>query len=228
LEHWVSFDSVETSAHGDYAVAEHGVATTTGEMAFADAPTITSTACTVKGLAVLNRAKVAHAAVGIVSHSAVGNDEPLINLGNNVLDGVEIDGCKLKVTLAEDFFKTNNTLKKLRDAFNAGLDPKYQGLFLTLDGSEPPPTKFPEANGTVKCTVVQKLEWDGPAHQTATIHNHVVAVPDFGNIYFGEMFVKADARRLTMVRFQLGCPDGGDVVAADSENNGGGYPPDGQ
>ena len=84
---------------------------------------------------------------------------------------------------------------------------------------------FPEANGTVKCSIVQEIRWDGPPHPTATIHDHVVHVPDFGKIYFGEMFIKGDSRRLTMVRFQLGSPDGGEVAAAEGETNPSTWPP---
>jgi hypothetical protein len=40
-------------------------------------------------------------------------------------------------------------------------------------------------------TIVQKIEWDGPKHPKAEIHGHVVVVPDFGKIYFGEMFIAA-------------------------------------
>src|SRR6266702_1034404 len=41
LGKWVSFESVSTRAHGDYVDADEGVATTTGEVAFADAATKT-------------------------------------------------------------------------------------------------------------------------------------------------------------------------------------------
>jgi hypothetical protein len=39
------------------------------------------------------------------------------------------------------------------------------------------------------------------------------------------MFIKGDSRRLTMVRCQLGSPDGGEVAAADGETNPGIFPP---
>jgi hypothetical protein len=88
-------------------------------------------------------------------------------------------------------------------------------------------TSFPEVNGIVKVTIVQSLEWVGKPHPTATIHGHVVEVPNFGKLYFGEMFITGDSRRLTMVRFQLGSPVGGEVVACDGETNGETYPPTG-
>jgi hypothetical protein len=53
----------------------------------------------------------------------------------------------------------------------------------------------------------------------------VVRVPGFGKIYFGELYVTGESRRLTMVRFQLGSDDGGEVVAAEGETNGAPWPP---
>jgi hypothetical protein len=98
-------------------------------------------------------------------------------------------------------------------------------MFLPADSKSTKVTGFPVANGTVRATIVQKIEWDGPKHRDAEIHGHVVVVPDFGKIYFGEMFISAHSRRLTMVRFQLGSPDGGEIVAADGEVPGGTIPP---
>ena len=94
-----------------------------------------------------------------------------------------------------------------------------------MDGTAGPATAFPEAKGTVKCTLVQEIAWDGPPHPTATIHGHVVHVPNFGKIYFGELFITGESRRLTMVRFQLGSADGGEVTAAEGETNGSTWPP---
>jgi hypothetical protein len=99
-------------------------------------------------------------------------------------------------------------------------------MFLPAVSGADEATGFPEANGTVKCSIVQDIRWDGPANPKATIHDHVVEVEDFGKIYFGEMFIRGDSRRLTMVRCQLGSPDGGEVAAAEGETNGGGWPPE--
>src|SRR5689334_8872362 len=53
LDHWVSFESVSTSAHGDYVDAEQGVATTLGTVAFDAAPTVTRVRAAVSGLVIL-------------------------------------------------------------------------------------------------------------------------------------------------------------------------------
>jgi len=225
LDKWVSFDAVYTSAHGDYVDPVDGVATTTGQVAFDAAPTLTRVQADVTGLAILGRVHVAHAAVGLISLSAKGQEQPSITLEGNVLEGVRIDDSRLAITLAEDFYQVCDTKQKLAKAHAAGLPSPQAHLLLPLDGSAGPATKFPEASGTVKCTIVKEMHWDGEPHPTATIHGHVVKVPNFGKIYFGELYVTRDSRRLTMVRFQLGSDDGGEVVAAEGESNGTHFPP---
>jgi hypothetical protein len=227
LNDWVSFDAISTFAHGDYVNGEAGVATTRGEIAFDAAPVRTRIAASVHGLTILGRVHVAHAAIGIISDSSASQEEPLIHLEGNVIEGVRIDDAKLKITLAEGFYRECNTRKKLAARHAAGLTPEHAVLLMSLDGSAAPPAKFPEARGTVKCTLVQKIEWDGPAHGTAQILGHAVYVPGFGRLYFGEMYISAESRRLTMLRFQLGSDQGGEVVVAEGENGPQTWPPDG-
>jgi hypothetical protein len=225
LDKWVSFDSVTTSAHGDYVDAEQGVESTLGTVAFDAAPTVTRVRSTVRGLVILGRVHVAHAAMGLTSHSPVGREQPVIHLEGNVLEGVRIDDSRLAITLAEDFFREFDTKDKLAKRHAAGLSPREARMFLPATSGVSKGNGFPEANGTVKCSIVQEIRWDGPPHPTATIHDHVVEVPDFGKIYFGEMFIKGASRRLTMVRVQLGSPSGGEVAAAEGEANGDPWPP---
>ncbi len=214
---------VATCAHGDYADAAQGVATTRGEVAFDAAPTVTRVKASVKDLAILGRVKVANAAMGITSQrrgTGTAGDTP----GRQRPGRGEHRRFALTITLAEDLFRECDTQDKLAK-LHAGPFATPKRMFLPAASGADEATEFPEANGTVKCSIVQEIRWDGPAHPTATIHDHVVHVPDFGKIYFGEMFIKGDSRRLTMVRFQLGSPDGGEVAAAEGETNGDPWPP---
>uniref|UniRef100_Q024J8 Uncharacterized protein n=1 Tax=Solibacter usitatus (strain Ellin6076) TaxID=234267 RepID=Q024J8_SOLUE len=225
LEKWVSYESVATSAHGDYVSADDGVKTTLGQVAFDAAPTKTHVTASVKGLVILGRVHIGHAAIGLISHSPVGAEQPSILLEGNVLDDVRIDNSRLKITLDEQFYRECDTRHKLATRHAAGLPAGHACMFLPASTTETQLTSFPPNNGTVKCTIVKEITWDGAPHPTAEIHGHVVRVPNFGKIYFGEMFVSDHSRRLTMVRFQLGSDDGGEVTAGDGESSGIPYPP---
>jgi len=229
LGKWVSFESSETSAHGDYADATEGVKTTRGEVAFDAAETHTRVSARVRGLAILGRVHIADLQLGLFSRNVPGTAQPSIRLEGNRLEGVRIDDSPLTIELAEDFYCEHHTWDGLKAAFDAGLPDHHRRMFLpaSLPGEEEEVRTFPQAGGVLKCSIVRNLAWQGAPHPTATIHGHVVAVPNFGKIYFGEMFVRNHARRLTLVRFQLGSDDGGEVTGGDGDNGSQGFPPTG-
>jgi len=47
-----------------------------------------------------------------------------------------------------------------------------------------------------------------------------VTIPGFGTVYFGEITLAPQMRRLTMVRVNLGSPIGGDFASGDVMDNG--------
>jgi hypothetical protein len=227
LGKWVSFKSASTSAHGDYVKASEGVATTRGKLPFHKAATETRISARVRGLDILGRVQITDASLGLISRSARGKSQPPIRLEGNRIEGVRIDGARLKVTLAEDFYCKHDTKDKLRAAHEKGLPEHHACMFLPHKEGLEEISEFPEAGGIVKCTIVKKLEWVGKPAEKAKIYGHVIELEDFGKIYFGEMFITDKARRLTMVRVQLGSPVGGELIVADGETNGDGFPPAG-
>jgi hypothetical protein len=235
LGKWVSFDSASSSAHGDYIDADAGVATTLhadeGGIPFHEAATETRVSARVRGLVILGRVHIAELAIGLISRNAQGKAQPPIRLQGNILEGVSIDDCKLKITLDEDFYTLHDTKDKLRDAHAGGLPDHHARMFLPCVAGQEEVSAFPETNGTVKCTLVKDICWAKPEdeyeHEDVEIHGHVVVIRNFGKIYFGEMLITGDSRRLTMVRFQLGSDDGGEVTAGDGQTNGQTYPPTG-
>jgi hypothetical protein len=165
-----------------------------------------------------------HAALG--SRSPAGSGEPGIRLGDDsVVEGVAIDGHKLVVELNAPVFQTYDTHSKLRTAAD---DPAFVSehgdslLMKSAFGGRPaPPTgRLVEGRAGIHATVVKSVRWDGEPYPGAQIDHHVVTVPNFGRIFFGEILITAEARRLTMLRLELGSPDGGDAAFAEVESNG--------
>ena len=78
--------------------------------------------------------------------------------------------------------------------------------------------------GVIYTTIVKEIRWEGKPFPGAKIDGHSVIVPEFGTVYFGELFVASAERRLTMVRFELGSPIGGYGDSVDVESNGSWYP----
>ena len=79
-------------------------------------------------------------------------------------------------------------------------------------------------NGLIYTTIVERISWVGKPFPGSKIDGHVVTIPDFGTIFFGELLVGGSERRLTMVRFDMGSPIGGWADGGGVDSNGSYYP----
>jgi hypothetical protein len=79
--------------------------------------------------------------------------------------------------------------------------------------------KSPEGRkrkGYVLCSLVNELRGATPG----TAFGHVMHVPGFGNIFFGELIAAPNSYRLTMMRIEMGCLAEGNVSVASAFSNG--------
>jgi hypothetical protein len=77
-----------------------------------------------------------------------------------------------------------------------------------------------ETRGHVLCSLVEDIE----GVKDAKSHGHVIMVPEFGNLFLGEISVDHGSFALTMIRMELGCPAVGSLSFASSRSNGLPYP----
>jgi hypothetical protein len=83
--------------------------------------------------------------------------------------------------------------------------------------------KSPEGRkkkGYVLCSLVEELQGAKPG----TSFGHVLHVPGFGNIFFGELVIAPSSYRLTMMRIEMGCLADGDISVASTFSNGSTFP----
>jgi hypothetical protein len=75
-----------------------------------------------------------------------------------------------------------------------------------------------EKRGHVLCSLVEEIKIeDGHGMKT---YGHMIEVPDFGTIFFGELTVHHGLFQLTMMRMELGCPAIGNLSFASARSNG--------
>jgi hypothetical protein len=166
----------------------------------------------------------------LVSRSAVaGSGEPSIVPGRDTaIQGVIVAGNALSVNLNVGFFQKYDTRSKVMAAAD---DPKsfrtyanHLAIGATIEGVAPERPALISRDGVIYTTIVKELKWEGKPPSNARIDGHSVIVKDFGTVYFGELLINKDERRLTMVRFELGSPIGGYCDFVDIGSNGGGFP----
>jgi len=165
----------------------------------------------------------------LVSHSPQGSGEPSIAPARDTtIQGVSIGGFGLSVNVNCGFFQKYDTRSKVLAVAD---DPKsmaaYKNHFVagaTVEGHQPGRAGIMQRDGVIYTTIVKEIRWEGKPYPGAKIDGHTVMVPDFGTAFFGELLIGSSERRLTMLRFELGSPDGGWVDAGDSSSNGSFFP----
>lgn len=78
----------------------------------------------------------------------------------------------------------------------------------------------PQANLNAKGSALCSLVKDVTVAAPATHFNHAISLPDFGNIFLGELRLTRFSAQLTMVRVEMGCIASGQLSAATAFSNG--------
>ena len=175
----------------------------------------------VKGLVVGTKPqlKVKSVQASMTSKSPTASDEPTIGLDSETsFDGVSIDGHEVEVEIAHDVFRRYDTRAKLLAAVD---DPKFvkqHGHHFHL--GQPERRRLIREGGYIIGTIVRRIAWKGTPMPGARIDDNSMVVPEFGTIHFGEILITATERRLSMLRLQLGSPEGGAEVYSEVATNG--------
>jgi hypothetical protein len=235
----VSFESVSTRATGDFKKPKEVVAFTHGNHGDNELPTVTMVEGTLTGFKIEVRqpASTADAAPAIrklkidllkarMENASNRSGSTTFHALDTEIKGASVDGHAFRVMTNPELFATHDTKKKLELAFQEKRkfhDDHGHHFFATGEGNEP--GKLPQANGIVLCTVVKAIEWVNSPAPECEIDGNRLKISGIGSIYFGELLIEEDFRRLTLLRFQLGSPYGGEGSAVDVQSNGSWWPP---
>jgi|SRR5215471_1057653 len=227
---YVFVDSAATSAEGQYDDLDQHIALTHRQVTADALTTSTRVWAEVHGLrAGLKPVLTVKALRGsLTAKSPVTSGEPSIGVDDSsTIQGVEIGGCPLNVKVSPAVYQRYDTYSKLMTAIDDPGAMKTLAPFLLTQSAlhgAPVPDKgrLLRSDSTIYATVVESVQWADPKRvfPGATITDHTVRVPGFGKILFGELLITSLYRRLTMLRLELGSPEGGDAAFAEVETNG--------
>ena len=227
FKEFLSFDSASTFAEGTFDDRQAAIALSNHVLQEDALTTSTRVQAEIRKLVVgsKQRLTVERLAAELRAKSPAGSGEPRITLGDVMVEGVAIDGFKLRVEIERGVFQRYDTHAKLLTAADDEDFVRRHGkhLFMTTNFEgrpAPPPGRLVPGYDTIYATIVRTIEWDGPPDPAAQIDHHSVAVKDFGRIFFGEILITSSSRRLTLMRLELGSDDGGSAGGPDVDING--------
>lgn len=168
----------------------------------------------------------------VASTDAIRDDDKETGVAIHDIDVYDLDMRRhtLIVELNVEPFQRFNTHAKLVAAADDDDFVKTCGdalLMRTARSGEtaPPPAGrlIQSSPGTLYTTIVKSIRWAKPEdpYPRSEIRGNKVILPEFGRVFFGELLITEESRRLTMVRWALGSDGGGDASGADVQDNGG-------
>ena len=173
----------------------------------------------VEGLNLFDVLTVDKVVAQLSSSYEFGDKEPrIVNLGSR-FDNLRIAGCPAEVEFNHDLGFKLDTFEAIRKevASNKNFwkmteEPLQPGIR----------QKQPQSDKVFLCTLVKEIRTPCPGVKHVGIHG--LSVPAFGTVYFAEILVAPGKRTLTMIRFELGSPIGGDGTVAQVVANGHHWP----
>jgi hypothetical protein len=186
-------------------IASFDAAQTHVSGSFQDVDTATSSVTVVvEGLSILDFLTVDRMVTRLTSEYDLkqrNGENHIIALGSH-FEGLKLGGFAVSVTLRHDLLLQAKTFEQLKKGVK---DDKKSGK-IVVSGNE-----------VLLCSLVEKIETDLPG---AKIEGHTIEVPHFGKIALAEVFAGRNIRTLTMLRFELGSPDGGGGSSGGGTSNG--------
>jgi hypothetical protein len=166
---------------------------------------------------------VAQISIDISSDSALK-----ISLAGSGFEGLRLAGQKCCPKLNEDLQKPGLTWEDVRGAgliqgdtllpgFKKYSEDAYQWALsrhrrMSRDPEKPAdgdPAETPVGGGSAQASLVNSLAVSGYGRSCG----HVVEIPHFGRIIFGEVLISRDSVQLVAIRAELGCATGGRITA---------------
>jgi hypothetical protein len=238
----IVFKLASTRVHGDYADVKRAADFTHGNFEENTLSTNTFVESTLKGLKFeIPQGSEAGAAPVVRSFSVEElylrlesvsdrRNPPSFRGLETVIGGVVVDGHRLKVVTAPHVFAQCDTHGKLFQTYEQDSDfrKQYSKLFYPTGNEKSgfsnilSKAEIPHNNGVVIGTVVTGLEWEDTEAPDTVITGNRLDIKGIGTFFFGEIMISASFRRVTLLRFQLGSPEGADGSACDGS---GGWPP---
>lgn len=219
----IGYDEASTRVFGDFQDAAAAVGFSHGNHGRNMLPTASFAEGRITGLRITNGGRVLavrELEARLESVSDRVKPPEFRSLTTNFV-GITVDGVGLAMVNRSQLFNEHPTLWSLGCSFDNGEFLKANSALLTAP--------LPAIREGIFCgTFATGLHWLGKEPANTHIVGNKVTIDGFGSIYLGEIMIMEGFRRVTMLRFQLGSPDGGDGSAIDVQSNGTGWPPQGQ
>jgi hypothetical protein len=154
---------------------------------------------TVKNLNVANMVHAGLIVARVSSKHIAGYPEAQISLAGSTIQNLVVRGRQVKVELDETPFAECLTYTGFADMFARHRKTTETNFFRD------------DKTNVISCSLAKHVEGE---------RDFYISIPEFGTIYIAQVIVRPSYRRISMLRFELGCPIAGAMEAGGGESNG--------
>lgn len=177
----------------------------------------------IEGLNILDVVTADRIVARLSSSYAAADEESRILLIGSRFENLRVAGCRIEVELHHELALKLDTFEAVVAEFASNAE------FRKMSEDPFSPGKLPgkiEAHGVLRCSLVKDIQ---PAKCPGIVryghYGHVLEVPEFGKIHLAEVLFQYGRKTLTMLRLELGSPNGGTMTVVSADSNG--RPPSG-
>jgi hypothetical protein len=161
-----------------------------------------------------------------------GGEARIILIGSR-FENFRVAGCEAYVHLHRDLLTLDTFLAIRKLPENHELWGLAGETVKAIDSEARIEKKPPEAHGALLCSLVKDVKFKCLDEGQDTCPGvkrhgrHRFHVRDFGNVFLGEVLFQHGQKTLTMLRVELGSPNGAGITVVQADSNGRPYPPTG-
>jgi len=161
--------------------------------------------------------------VSRVASSWESGEEPESVVIGSRFENLRIAGHKVEVELHHELALKMKTFEHARKEFASNSEFRKMAEHPFGDWKLP---KEIDPHGVIVCSLVKELKPEkSPGIKQHGCYGHVLEIPEFGKVYLAELILTHGSKTLSMIRFELGSPNGGGGSSGQSGTNG--RPPNG-
>lgn len=177
----------------------------------------------IQSLSILEKLHIDHVQMHFLAVRDAGNpdSDPIITTKGSRIDGLRLGPVQASIVFDEEPLAYCGSKDQLK-GFYRKQSPEYRRLNCWRFATAPDATELAECRNCCKWSLVREIHLSGPEDelQRISIDGYTIIWKGFGTIIVGEILVKGQERRLTMVRLAMGSDAAGTGSAGDGQSNG--------
>ena len=175
----------------------------------------------VEAVSIVEKLEIGSVRLHMLASRDKNSEEIKVSTNGSHIEGLQLRGVTAKVILDLDPIACCGTTDHLADYYRKQ-PVSWRNAHAKRFIADPATGEFHQKHGRCTFSLVDHIELSGPqdSEHLVTVEGYTIHWKGFGRIILGEVHVKGNDRRVTMLRLAMGSDAGGDGSVGSGSSNG--------